>query len=674
MKLVDLPGIGSRIRERLLEHFGSEESALETIMKGDVAALERVLSERQALSLARCARGLKFKARPDEFLATEDAVDIYQRMISRIASYAHTDYARLKIGTLFPCSSPELLAENRKAAQDSMESAKRLEQSEIHELLGKIRPLREKAQSRVRERAVAATSVDAFQQLKARGLDKLIDLHLAESPRELMDLTRSYSHVSLVGEEQGDLPEVEVARSQEDWYLVPEAILGFYMDNLETLSAAVEAAHRLQQAGLANFAEIEGLSGFRDLDDIERLIHSLGQGDDPEALRLSRLLASLSACADRAVSWANDELKKKIESCSVTLGGTDLLSLMAREEGVRDLFEVQMRGVFRDVLKQAKKLISRDLELAGPETVWLDEIFSSEICYPIEIERKALSSFEHELRIRKEARELDAKRKTARGLADKRERIEKLVFAIMEFDFFHAIGRFALAEGLMMPEITERPCLIFEGGRNLFLEKPEAVSYALGSSDHPETVAILSGVNSGGKTSLLDLVAQIAILAQMGLPVPASRCRLGIFQEMYYFSKSRGTLSAGAFETAMRKFAVVENQKRKLVLADELESITEPGASARIIACMLDDLNRRDCAAVFVSHLAAEVKRFVETPVRVDGIEASGLDEENNLIVIRSPRYNYLAKSTPELILDRLVRLTKGPEREFYARLLAKFK
>ena len=37
-------------------------------------------------------------------------------------------------------------------------------------------------------------------------------------------------------------------------------------------------------------------------------------------------------------------------------------------------------------------------------------------------------------------------------------------------------------------------------------------------------------------------------------------------------------------------------------------------------------------------------------------------------------RYNYLAKSTPELILDRLVRSTKGPEREFYARLLAKFK
>jgi hypothetical protein len=68
------------------------------------------------------------------------------------------------------------------------------------------------------------------------------------------------------------------------------------------------------------------------------------------------------------------------------------------------------------------------------------------------------------------------------------------------------------------------------------------------------------------------------------------------------------------------------------------------------------------------------VRRFAETAVRVDGIEAEGLDENNNLRVCRSPRYNYLARSTPELILDRLVRCTEGRERDFYARLLAKFR
>ena len=68
------------------------------------------------------------------------------------------------------------------------------------------------------------------------------------------------------------------------------------------------------------------------------------------------------------------------------------------------------------------------------------------------------------------------------------------------------------------------------------------------------------------------------------------------------------------------------------------------------------------------------MRRFSETPVRVDGIEAEGLDENNCLVVCRSPRYNYLAKSTPELILDRLVRTTKGQEKEFYSRLLGMYR
>ncbi|RQW80542.1 MAG: DNA mismatch repair protein MutS, partial [Methanothrix sp.] len=490
-------------------------------------------------------------------------------------------------------------------------------------------------------------------------------LHLAESPRDLQALAASYSHVSVVGDEWDGPEGVEVAESLEVWYLAPEATLGFFKDNLDTLLAAVLAAEKLQDTGVCSFAGLQDLNG---------LVCSLDEGSDSEAERLSRLAACLGASVADASSWANGELKCRIEKSSLTLGGTDLLLVMSRGEGIRELLEVQMKDVFQDVLKEARGRAALGLELAGGESAWLEEIFSSEVGYPLEINRQALHSFEQDLRSRMEGRSLLAKRELARGLMDKKAAAFELVHTLMEFDFVHALGRFALEEGLTMPEFVSEPCLEFEGGRSLVLEKPEPVSYSLGSSDHPEKVAILSGVNSGGKTSLLDLIAQIVILGHMGLPVPASRCRMSLFQEMYYFGKSRGTLSAGAFETAIRKFSVVENRKQKLVLADELEAITEPGASARIIACMLDDLNRRGCVAVFVSHLAEDVRRYAETPVRVDGIEASGLDEQHNLIVNRSPRYNYLAKSTPELILDRLVRSTAGPEKEFYVRLLAKFK
>lgn len=637
-------------------------------MKGDVADLMNVLSERQALSLAKWARGIRYGVKPDDLLATDEAARIYQTIIERIASYAHTDYARLKIGTIFPSSSQGLINENRSVAASAIEAAKKLEGGSIEDCLRGLKPLRERPPQRIRDRALAIADPEMLTQLKSRGLDRLIDLHLTESPRDLMDLTGSYSHVSLVGVMEGECPSVEQAESLEEWYLVPESILYYYRDNLETIASAVCAARLLKD---------EGIRGFDGLDDLSRLIERLKKGDGTESDILCRQLSGLRGCVKDVAAWANSELKLRIESSSVTLAGGDILHVLSRGEGAREIFELQLRGVFQVVLKEAKARAASELDLTGPDAVRLDEIFSAEIQYPLELDTQALNQFEQDLRGRIESRGLRSRRDMARGLSDKKELVRRMINELMEFDFVYALGRFAYAEGLVMPEIMDEPCLGFVDGRNLFLSEAQPVSYSLGKTefvDHPERVAILSGVNSGGKTSLLDLISQIAILAHMGLPVPAKRCRIGLFQELYYFSKSRGTLSAGAFETAMRKFAIVENSRRKLVLADELEAITEPGASARIIACMLDELNGLGSVAVFVSHLAEDVKRFAKTPVRVDGIEAEGLDDQNNLVVRRTPRYNYLARSTPELILDRLVRTTEGQEREFYSRLLAKFR
>jgi dsDNA-specific endonuclease/ATPase MutS2 len=144
---------------------------------------------------------------------------------------------------------------------------------------------------------------------------------------------------------------------------------------------------------------------------------------------------------------------------------------------------------------------------------------------------------------------------------------------------------------------------------------------------------------------------------------------------MLYFSKSKGTLTAGAFETTIKDFSRILGRDSKLVLVDELESITEPGASAKIIAGILETLYDNDGSmAVFVSHLAEQILENTKYNIRVDGIEAKGLDSNLNLIVDRTPRYNYLARSTPELIVERLTRSSDGDRKEFYQKLLTKFK
>jgi len=133
----------------------------------------------------------------------------------------------------------------------------------------------------------------------------------------------------------------------------------------------------------------------------------------------------------------------------------------------------------------------------------------------------------------------------------------------------------------------------------------------------------------------------------------------------------KGTLEAGAFETLLKSFAsIARSKKRKLILADEIEAATEPGAAAMIIDALLKWFyEQENTLLALVTHLGREIK-FPK--VRIDGIEAKGLDENLNLIVDRNPVLNKIARSTPELILEKLSK-TEKKDREFYERIIKEF-
>ena len=57
----------------------------------------------------------------------------------------------------------------------------------------------------------------------------------------------------------------------------------------------------------------------------------------------------------------------------------------------------------------------------------------------------------------------------------------------------------------------------------------------------------------------------------------------------------------------------------------------------------------------------------------LSGRAAKGLDENYNLIVDRTPKMNFLAKSTPELILKRIYEKSDDNLKQVYARILEKF-
>ena len=65
----------------------------------------------------------------------------------------------------------------------------------------------------------------------------------------------------------------------------------------------------------------------------------------------------------------------------------------------------------------------------------------------------------------------------------------------------------------------------------------------------------------------------------MGLPVPASHAVVGQVEALHILAKAGGTQSAGALEQTLVELAtVVSDPTPKLILADVLEAITDPGA------------------------------------------------------------------------------------------------
>ena len=262
--------------------------------------------------------------------------------------------------------------------------------------------------------------------------------------------------------------------------------------------------------------------------------------------------------------------------------------------------------------------------------------------------------------------------KAAQTLSTMKPIVEEEIHEILLFDYEFALGCFAHYYNLNPPELGNG--FSFHNGihLNLALENSIEVQKIDYTLESPNNVVLLTGANSGGKTTLLETIAQICIMSQMGLPVCASKARVKIVDEVYFFSKKR-SLDAGAFESFLRTFMpIVTLDTDKLILLDELEAITELEAAVKIISSFMDFISDSNSLAVIVTHMAREILKY--TDVRVDGIEAKGLDENYNLIVDRTPRMDYFARSTPELILRRMYEKSDDNKlKDIYRQVLEKF-
>jgi dsDNA-specific endonuclease/ATPase MutS2 len=693
-ELTAFPGIGEKIATKLVEHFGSEQVAMDVLQRRDVAGLAEVpgISEKNAISLIHQTIAQQDGVSVEDFLQTPEAMNVYEKIVGLVRSYAHTQFSRSKLSTFIPY--PAAKAGQIKATQAILDGHVRLAKEigndqELEQVLKRLRYLKPPAGvQKSRDRVVLADNKKDYETILKGGIDRYLDVHLLDNVHDLVDVAKGYAQALVVGQKYagGDYPEdlsLEFVDNPGDlWWLVPEVTIGFFAANKDPLEAALGTISivRVRSPEFCNY-----LDDAKSAELAAELSHigpdgDLALGVDPEIDRLKNVLGKFNVTIQAILKKANVDLQERMEKSTVTLKGSQLLGMFGtgQDAGLKNMLEKEVSKAYAEVVVSAKESLKNELALKPFEMQHVDVMFNDEIVYPIEINHRAVEGFRNAVNRALTGRVLEMKRASAKKLAKYEPVCKDIIRDTLDFDMYYAIGLFAADHGLRMPKLTKAGIDI-TGGRNIFLQKKaEPVSYSVGVKNKQtkgERIILLSGVNSGGKTTMLDMLAQIVILAHMGFPVPAESADVGLIDVLQYYSKSKGTLTAGAFETTIKDFSRVISPAAKLVLVDELESITEPGASARIIAGILETLyENKGSEAVFVSHLAEQIIANTECPVRVDGIEAKGLDANLNLIVDRTPRYNYLAKSTPELIVERLTRSSNGEQKEFYARLLAKFK
>mgnify|MGYP000280101453 CR=1 FL=1 len=668
MEFTAIPGVGEKTAAALAELDDAERA----LRDGDVVALSRApgLSAGRAAAIARAAVRHEHGADGD-FLATDRARDVFEDVLALLQERTVTDYAARRMETFVPTGAESRIAEMR-------ELVERATSREVNvatlDALRDVAPLEVPAPVRVRDRCLATTDAEAY--AEADEAIPELSVEVVDDARDLAELARSYATVIVLDESFAGVDVAGDVRVRPDALdqpeaVVPERLLAFFAANRESLLAAA-TVH--ETAGMEPPCNLDSLR-----DALDRLDDDGTPVGDDELDRLTTAVDDLDAAVGTAESVANDHLRDVIRERDVTIEGTDFLSLVEQGARVDALLSRELADEFDRAVEKAREHLIDSLGL-GDEADLAERAFDDDPTFPVERNEEAVSRLRTELKAARDRRAARLKTDLADALGTLRDPAEELVRAALERDVELALARFATDFDCTLPEVNaDATGVAVEGGRSPLLdvgfEAVEPVDYAVSG------VTLLSGVNSGGKTSTLDLLALVTILAHMGLPVPAESARVERVSELHYYAKSQGTLDAGAFEATLRDFAALaRGTDSRLVLVDELESITEPGASAKIIAGILESLDGQAVTAVFVSHLAGEIRDAAGIDVAVDGIEAVGL-VDGELRVNRSPVTDHLARSTPELIVEKLA--TESSEHaagaaetdgdDFYRRLLAKF-
>ncbi|MEM0003777.1 MAG: hypothetical protein QXE10_00975 [Desulfurococcaceae archaeon] len=161
--------------------------------------------------------------------------------------------------------------------------------------------------------------------------------------------------------------------------------------------------------------------------------------------------------------------------------------------------------------------------------------------------------------------------------------------------------------GFTIPRFTSDGRINVRGFYNILLaEKGGAVSNDI-STDGEKRIFVVTGMNSGGKTTFATSFGQLVYLAKLGVPVPAESAEIPFFTAIITAYPAREDPRESLSRLEQDIIRTVNIMRRAdsstLIIANELFSTTTSDEGYQLAKMFLDELNKRRSYCIFVTFI-----------------------------------------------------------------------
>nr|MDK2850523.1 mismatch repair protein MutS2 [Candidatus Cloacimonadota bacterium] len=202
--------------------------------------------------------------------------------------------------------------------------------------------------------------------------------------------------------------------------------------------------------------------------------------------------------------------------------------------------------------------------------------------------------------------------------------LERAIDSFRELAWDYTLAEFAYKYDCVIPRISDE--IQIQRLRNLPLQlalENDGRQYQSLDISFGKAANLIIGPNMGGKTSILKSLAQCAIMAKIGIPLPAEQANIPLFDFVYY-NHAGETDSLSSFGAEVVSFCTaLKRSGRGLFLLDEFAKGTNPREGEALATAVIEHLAESHHTTVAATHFSAPTRLKNARKYQIKGIDKS---------------------------------------------------